>query len=114
MLPHDAAAVAGKLAMRPLGSEINGYVNRVFIAHEAAGDKLSVCERLQRQGSKAVGRAHLFVCWWFGAQIAVLVDALERYLRECCLARESTFFWIADISARQDCTPKLVTQLPQV
>ena len=81
--------------------EVDGYVIRQFIELECEGDGLSVCERLQRQGSQAVGRATTFVSLWSGTPLAVMCDTLEGYLTSRALPRDSTYFWLHYFSMRQ-------------
>ena len=79
----------------------NGYVNQNFLIRWEKEDKLTVCERLQAQGSPHVGQATVFVSWFLDTPIATLLDALANFLKEKGLSEEDTFFWVCDYVIRQ-------------
>ena len=84
----------------PLNITLNGYVNQNFITKESEKDQLSVCERLQRQGSPEAGPADVFVSWFLATPIATLIDALEVFLQQHSLPAH-TYFWVCDFSIHQ-------------
>ena len=64
----------------PANDELNGYVNQVMIKQQDPSS--SFCERLQRAGKRGVGVATVFISWWLGMTLHILVDALRQYLRQ--------------------------------
>ena len=58
----------------------NGYVNQFHITRREREDTLTVCERLQAQGSPHVGKANVFVSWFLDTPTATLLDALANFL----------------------------------
>ena len=93
----------------PPNDSLNGYCNQIFVtkwAKEAKegqpeGDKLAVCERLQKQGSPHVGEATVFVSWFLNTTITTLLDALANFLEQQGLREEDTYFWVCDYVIRQ-------------
>eukprot|EP00964_Phaeocystis_antarctica_P045204 scaffold26009_cov42-Phaeocystis_antarctica.AAC.1 len=71
----------------------NGYVNQFHITRREMEDKLTVCQRLQAQGSPHVGEATVFVSWFLDTPLATLLDALAHFLQQKGLREEDTFFW---------------------
>lgn len=97
-----------KLLLRPPAESaqhglagLTGYENQLHAAAAMQMDGLSSCERLQKQGGPHVGRATVFVSWWLGTTLDVLVSALERFLEQQSTDAARTFFWICDFSVRQ-------------
>ena len=85
----------------PTNDALNGYVNQLHIATESEADGLSVCERLQEQGSSHVGEATVFVSWFLATPLATLLDALGEYLRQHPELPRDTKFWVCDFVIRQ-------------
>ena len=109
-LPPDALEQVNlHNAKYPPNDSENGYCNQFFItkwAKEAKegqpeGDRLAVCERLQKQGSPHVGEATVFVSWYLNTTITTLLDALANFLEQQGLREEDTFFWVCDYVIRQ-------------
>eukprot|EP00964_Phaeocystis_antarctica_P161480 scaffold133389_cov70-Phaeocystis_antarctica.AAC.2 len=107
-LPNDAVnKVNLHNAKYPPNLSLNGYVNQYFITLEAEGkedkpgDRLAVCERLQRQESPHVGEATVFVSWYLDTPIDTLLDALANFLEQKGLQEKETFFWVCDYVIRQ-------------
>eukprot|EP00930_Biecheleria_cincta_P036377 TRINITY_DN2495_c0_g2_i1.p1 TRINITY_DN2495_c0_g2~~TRINITY_DN2495_c0_g2_i1.p1 ORF type:complete len:760 (+),score=183.32 TRINITY_DN2495_c0_g2_i1:36-2315(+) len=77
---------------------LNGYVNQFFCTQEEQIDKLSMCERLEKQGSPHVGKANVFVSWALSASLNDLAEALENFLKDSERPMDATFFWICDLT----------------
>ena len=85
----------------PENHEINGYVNQYYIAKAAEADRLGLCERLRKAGSKHVGEATVFVSWHLGTPLETLHDALGQFIARHRLDPARTFFWVCDYVIRQ-------------
>ena len=85
----------------PENDEINGYVNQYYIAKAAEADRLGLCERLRKAGSKHVGEATVFVSWHLGTPLETLHDALGQFIARHRLDPSRTFFWVCDYVIRQ-------------
>ena len=85
----------------PASKDLNGYVNQFFITKAAEKDGLSVCERLQKEGSAHVGEANVFVSWSLSTSIHALLDALAHFLLQQGLPEATTKFWVCDFVIRQ-------------
>ena len=85
----------------PKNVAVNGYIYQFFTKLREEKDKLTVCQRLQKEESPHVGKANVFVSWFLETPIDTLLDALGCFIKQKGLREEDTFFWVCDYVIRQ-------------
>ena len=80
---------------------LNGHVLQHAAAEAQARDGLTVCERMRRAGSEAVGPATVFVSWDPATPVAALLDALAQYVADVHRPDQPPpRFWVRGLSTR--------------
>ena len=95
----DGESVRGRSATL----DMDGFTQRHRARVASRTDGLSVCERLQRQGSAEVGVAIVYLSRHLGSTLSTLVDAIENLIASTSCA-PGTCFWVRDLSIRQTAT----------
>ena len=85
----------------PKNVAVNGYIYQFFTKLREEKDKLTVCQRLQKEESPHVGKANVFVSWFLETPIDTLLDALDCFIKQKGLKEEDVFFWVCDFVIRQ-------------